>query len=166
MFSWTDMAQWLLWRFKTCILQKICRWHICPMSLTWLSWKAYKLFKFETNKKKLSLPMKKNVKIVCLFLDILISRSENSFKTSVYHKPTFSEVYSNFSSFTCDQYKIGLIFTFLFRTFSVVSDVSRFHTEVSHLKEILRKNAFPIKLVDNCITVEKRRIVYCATISW
>ena len=104
--------------------------------------------------------MKKNVKIVCLFLDILISRSENSFKTSVYHKPTFSEVYSNFSSFTCDQYKIGLIFTFLFRTFSVVSDVSRFHTEVSHLKEILRKNAFPIKLVDNCITVEKRRIVY------
>ena len=26
-----------------------------------------------------------------------------------------------------------------------------FHTEVSHLKEILRMNAIPIKLVDNCI---------------
>ena len=39
----------------------------------------------------------------------------------------------------------------LFRTFSIVSDFSRFHTEVSHLKDILRKNAFPIKLVDNCI---------------
>ena len=39
----------------------------------------------------------------------------------------------------------------LFRTFSIVSDFSRFHTEVIHLKEILRKNAFPIKLVDNCI---------------
>ena len=39
----------------------------------------------------------------------------------------------------------------LFRTFSIVSDFSRFNTEVSHLKEILRKNAFPIKLVDNCI---------------
>ena len=85
------------------------------------------------------------------FLDILISRSENGFKTSVYHKPTFSGVYSNFNSFIYDEYKIGLVFTLLFRTFSIVSDFSRFHTEVIHLKEILRKNAFPIKLVDNCI---------------
>ena len=69
----------------------------------------------------------------------------------VYHEPTFSGVYSNFNSFIYDQYKIGLIFTLLFRTFSIVSGFSRFHTEVSHLKDILRKNAFPIKLVDNCI---------------
>ena len=85
------------------------------------------------------------------FLDILISRSENGFKTSVYHKPTFSRVYSNFNSFIYDEYKIGLVFTMLFRTFSIVSDFSRFHTEVIHLEEILRKNAFPIKLVNNCI---------------
>ena len=85
------------------------------------------------------------------FLDILISRSENGFKTSVYHKPTFSGVYSNFNSFIYVQYKIGLIFTLLFRTFSIVSDFSRFHAEVSHLKDILRKTAFPIKLVENCI---------------
>ena len=84
-------------------------------------------------------------------LDILISRSENGFKTYVYHKPTFRGVYSNFNSSIYDQYKIGLIFTLLFRTFLIVSDFSRFHTEVSHLKDILRKNAFPIKLVDNCI---------------
>ena len=51
------------------------------------------------------------------FLDILISGSENGFKTSVYHKPTFSGVYSNFNSFIYDQYKTGLIFTLLFRTF-------------------------------------------------
>ena len=85
------------------------------------------------------------------FLDILISRSENGFKTSVYHKPTFSGVYSNFNSFIYNEYKIGLVFTTLFRTFLIVSDFSRFHTEVIHLKEILRKNAFPIKLVGNCI---------------
>ena len=60
-------------------------------------------------------------------------------------------VYSNFSSFIYGQYKIGLIFTLLFRTFSILSDFSRFHTEISYLKDILRKNVFPIKLVDNCI---------------
>ena len=85
------------------------------------------------------------------FLDILISRSENGVKTSVYHKPTFSGVYSNFNSFIYDQYKIGRIFILLFRTFSIVSEFSRFHTEVSHLKDILKKNAFHIKLVDNYI---------------
>ena len=85
------------------------------------------------------------------FLDILISRSENGFKTSVCHKPTVIGVYSNFYSLIYDQYKIGLSFTLLFRTFSIVSDFFRFHTVVSHLKEILRKNAFPIKLVDSCI---------------
>ena len=87
------------------------------------------------------------------FLDILISRSENGFKTSVYHKPTFSGVYSNFNSFIYDEYRIGFVFTMLLRTFSIVSDFSRFHTEILHLKEILRKNAFPIKLVDNCIKI-------------
>ena len=85
------------------------------------------------------------------FLDMLISRSENAFKTSVYHKPTFSAVYFNFNSFIYDEYKIGMVFTMLFRTFPIVSDFSRFHREVIHLKDILRKNAFSIKLVDNCI---------------
>ena len=59
-------------------------------------------------------------------------------------------VCSNLYSFIYDQYKIGLVFTLLLRTFSFVSDLSRFLTEVSHLKDILRKNAFRIKLVDNC----------------
>ena len=44
-----------------------------------------------------------------------------------------------------------MIITLLFRTFSIVSDFSRFHSEVCHLKEILKKNAFPIKLIDSCI---------------
>ena len=84
------------------------------------------------------------------FLDVLITRTSNGFKTSVYHKPTFSGVYSNFNRFISEEYKVGLLFTLLFRTFPVVSDFSRFHSEVCHLKEIL-KNAFPIKLIDSCI---------------
>ena len=44
-----------------------------------------------------------------------------------------------------------MIFTLLFRTPSIVSHFSRFHSEVCFLKEILKKNAFPIKLIDSCI---------------
>ena len=85
------------------------------------------------------------------FLDVLITRTSNGFKTSVYHKPTFSGVYSNFNSFISKEYKVGLIFTLLFRTYSVVSDFSGFHLEECHLKEILKRNAFPIKLTNSCI---------------
>ena len=42
-------------------------------------------------------------------------------------------------------------FTLLFQTLSIVSDFSGFHSEICHLKEILKKNAFPIKLIDSCI---------------
>ena len=85
------------------------------------------------------------------FLDVLITRTSNGFKTSVYHKPTFSGIYSNFNSFISEEYKVALIFTLLFQTFSVVSDFSRFYSEVCHLKEILKKSTFPVKLIDSCI---------------
>ena len=69
----------------------------------------------------------------------------------MYHKPTFSGVYSNFNSSISEEYKGGLIFTLLFRTFSIVSDFSGFHSEVCHLKELSKRNAFPIKLIYSCI---------------
>ena len=70
----------------------------------------------------------------------------------MYHKPTFSGLYSNFNSFIREQYKVGLIFTLLFRKFSIVSDFQRFHSQVCHLnKEILKKKSFSIKLMDSCI---------------
>ena len=85
------------------------------------------------------------------FLEVLITRTSNGFKTSVYHKPTFSGVYSNFSSFISEEHKVGWIFTLLFRKFTVVSDFSGFHSEVCYLTEMLKKNAFPIKLINSCI---------------
>ena len=87
------------------------------------------------------------------FLDVLISRNNKGFTTTVYHKPTFSGVYSNFNSFIVDEYKHGLIFTLLFRIFSIVSDFSKFHEEVNYLKNVLKKNSFPSTLVDKCIKI-------------
>ena len=66
-------------------------------------------------------------------------------------KDTFSGVYSNFDSLISEEYKVGLIFTLLFRTFSIISYFSRFHSEICHLKKIFKKNVFPIKLIDSCI---------------
>ena len=74
------------------------------------------------------------------FLDVLISRNKG-FTTTVYHKPTFSGVYSNFNSFMADEYKDNLIFTLLFRIFSIVLE---FHEELNYLKNVLKKILFLI----------------------
>ena len=41
----------------------------------------------------------------------------------------------------------------LFRIFSIFSDFSKFHEEVNYLKDVLKKNSFPINLVDKCIKI-------------
>ena len=70
---------------------------------------------------------------------MLISRNKKGFTTTVDHKPVLSGVYSNFNKFIADEYKHSLIFTLLFRIFSVVSDFSKFHEEVSSVKDVLKK---------------------------
>ena len=68
------------------------------------------------------------------FLDMSISRYKKGFTTTVYQNLIFSRVYSNFNSFIVDEYKHGLIFTLLFRIFSIVLDFCKFYEEVNYLK--------------------------------
>ena len=82
-----------------------------------------------------------------------LTRAENTFVTSLYRKPTFSGLYSNFESFMPDSYKMGLIYTLLHRAFMICSDWNKFHIEVTFLKHIFRKNSFPIFFTDRCIKV-------------
>ena len=86
------------------------------------------------------------------FLDVLVTR-ENTFCTSLYRKPTFSGLYSNFNSFMPDTYKKGLIYTLLHRAFVLCCDWNKFHVEVCFLKEIFRKNLFTEHFTDRCIKV-------------
>ena len=106
------------------------------------------------------------------FLDVKITREESRFVTSVYRKPTFSGVYTNFTSFIPMTYKFGLIFTLLFRCFTLVSDFSKFHQggffgftlrliisklysvrTRSFILKFLGKNYYPLHLVDSCINL-------------
>ena len=86
------------------------------------------------------------------FLDVLVTREE-TFCTSLYRKPTFSGLYSNFESFTPVSYKKGLIYTLLHRAFVLCCDWNKFHSEVCFLKSTLRKNLFPGHFMDRCIMI-------------
>ena len=66
---------------------------------------------------KFSFEEEKNGKLS--FLDVEVSREGNKFATTVYHKTTFSGVYTYFDSFLPTKYKFSMIYTLVFRRFSI-----------------------------------------------
>ena len=85
------------------------------------------------------------------FLHVKISRENTTFSTSVYRKPTFSGVYSNFTSFIPVSYKFGLVYTLLYRCFAICSNLNKFHEEVMFLKTVMGKNGYPLSFIDVCV---------------
>ena len=85
------------------------------------------------------------------FLDVKICRKNGKFVTSVYRKPTFSGVFTNYENFTSTYQKRGLLHTLLQRSFSICCDFKTFHFEIDHLKTILIKNNYPLNFIDSCI---------------
>ena len=68
------------------------------------------------------------------FLDIKIFRDNEKFQTSVYRKPTFSGVLTNFESFLPILYKYNLVSTLLHRGFMICSSYRTLHFEILKLK--------------------------------
>ncbi|XP_057293867.1 uncharacterized protein LOC130622418 [Hydractinia symbiolongicarpus] len=91
------------------------------------------------------------------FLDVCVMREGDSFVTNVYRKPTFSGVYTNFSSFIPMEYKHGLIFSLLYRCYHLCSDLNKFHVEISQLKTILGRNGYPSKVFEFFLRIFKSR---------
>ena len=84
------------------------------------------------------------------FLDVKICRKNGKFVTSVYRKPTFSGVFTNYESFIPTYQKRGLLHTLLHKSFSICCDFKTFPFEINHLKTIM-KNNYPPNFIDSCI---------------
>ena len=95
------------------------------------------------------------------FLDININRENYKFVTSVYRKPIFSGVFTNFESFIPDMYKRGLIETLLHNSFRLCSNYDNFHQEIETLKSILKRNSDPHNLVNHRIKTIERNLPFC-----
>ena len=87
------------------------------------------------------------------FLDVLVTRIDGAFYTSLYRKPTFSGLYTHFQSYMPDTYKKGLIYTLLHRAFTLCNSWKTFDEEVNFLKEIFVKNSYPTHFVDKCVKI-------------
>ena len=75
---------------------------------------------------------RKNGKIS--FLDVEVSRENGKYVTTVYCKSTFSGVYTHFESLLPSTHKFGMLYTLVYRCFTLCSDLSKFHRELVTLK--------------------------------
>ena len=91
------------------------------------------------------------------FLDVLVCREGTSLVTSIYRKPTFSGLYTNFHSFISEKYKTGLIHCLLFRIFTFSVNWSKFHEEVKFLNDLFRRNQYPQHFFDRCLRMFLQR---------
>ena len=95
---------------------------------------------------KFTFEVEKNTKFS--FLDVKTCRENNKFTTSVFRKPTFSGVFTNFDSFIPIPYKHCLVNTLIFRCFKISSSYDRLHNEIVYLKEIFKRNRYPNDFAD------------------
>ena len=69
--------------------------------------------------------------------------SDGIFSTSVYRKPSFTGLFTNFDSFISASYKKGSISTLLFPYFNISSSYAVFPAEVEKFKKITILNGYP-----------------------
>ena len=77
------------------------------------------------------------------FLDIKVSRVNNSFSANIYRKVTFNGAFSNFESFIPISYNSNSILTLLFRAFKLCFNFELFYQEILNLKYIFKINGYP-----------------------
>ena len=85
------------------------------------------------------------------FLDAKVIRKSNVFTTSVYRKPSFSGVYTHFDSYMPLSYKFSLVSTIIFRSFTICSDMPKFHQEICKIKDIFIKHGYSERFLDKCV---------------
>ena len=104
--------------------------------------------------------METEVNKVIPFLDVLIDNSQNILNTSTYHKSTYSGLLFNYTSFTSGFYKIGLIKCLIGREYKINNIWPGFHSDVSRIKDVLKRNSYPLFILGKIIKAYIDRIPY------
>ena len=80
------------------------------------------------------------------FLDILVSRENDRFNTTVFRKKTFTGQGTNFYSHCFFNFKINALLTLFHRAYALTSNWNSFHFEIMYLHQYFTKNCYPSKL--------------------
>ena len=85
------------------------------------------------------------------FLDTEIKKIKNQLQTSVYRKPTDTNLIIQYTSTCPKSWKLGLINFYLNRALNISSNILTFEEELFKIKNLLLKNQYPKQLIENKI---------------
>ncbi len=95
--------------------------------------------------------MEKKVDHKLVFLDVLVHNNPLDLQTSVFRKKMFTGPLMNYFSFTALSYKIGLVRTLVDRVYKINNSWLGFHDDIKNLTLILRKNLFPVHIIEKVV---------------
>ena len=82
------------------------------------------------------------------FLDVLVTRKNNEFATSVFRKETFSGQGLSWFSFCSDRFKKNAFSTLICRGYKICSSQATFRLELDFLKNFFVKNGFSSNFIE------------------
>ena len=77
------------------------------------------------------------------FIGIDISKYISSYQTGIYHKPTSTDLFTNYSSFLPENYKYSALQTLVHRTLKLCSNFSNITIELDTLQKVFIRNGYP-----------------------
>ena len=80
------------------------------------------------------------------FLDVLVTRTEQGFRSSVYRKPTFTGQYFNFDSHYPYTVKEGIIRCLQHQEKTISSNTDAYQEEMISLRHNLRRKNYPERI--------------------
>jgi hypothetical protein len=80
------------------------------------------------------------------FLDVAVTRRNRRFTTDVYRKPTYTDLYTHYTSHHHPCVKAGTVRCLGLRAETICDGESR-RKELKHLKDTFRRNGFPKKVI-------------------
>ena len=86
------------------------------------------------------------------YLDLLVEKSHDETLTSVYRKPTYTELYITWDSFCARKYKVNLVRNLVLCATRICS-TSKLQQELDFLKSIFSRNGYPDDVVDKVMAV-------------
>ena len=81
------------------------------------------------------------------FLDVLVMREQDQHITTLYRKPTHTDLYLLWESNQCRKYKLGLIKTLMVRILRICSTPQLIREETERLRTTLKTNGYPPHII-------------------
>ena len=85
------------------------------------------------------------------YFDGEISREKGKIVTTVYRKPTFSGIYNHFESSLLSSDKFAMLYTLVYRCFTLWSDWTKFHRQLVRLEEkkkVVKEIGYSMSFID------------------